>query len=74
MAPVVHGLESQYFGQIDFAYLDIEDSANAALMKQFKFIYQPTFVLLDGNGNVVKTWAGAVHKQDFEAEFANLLN
>ncbi len=74
MAPVVHGLESQYFGQVDFAYLDIDDSANSALMKEFEFRYQPMFVLVDGNGTHLKTWFGAVHKADFEAEFAKAIN
>ncbi|MBT3314452.1 MAG: thioredoxin family protein [Anaerolineae bacterium] len=74
MAPVVHGLESQYFGQVDFAYLDIDDSSNAALMKEFEFRYQPMFVLVDGNGTPLKTWFGAVSAADFEAEFAKAIN
>ncbi len=72
MAPVVHGLESQYFGKIDFTFLDIDDANNADLMREFGFRYQPMFVLIDGNGTPVKTWAGAVSAADFEAEFAKI--
>jgi len=74
MAPVVHGLESQYFGKVGFAYLDIEDAQNAALMQQFDFRYQPMFVLVDGSGAPVKTWFGAVSAADFESEFAKMIN
>ena len=74
MAPVVHGLEAKYFGQIGFAYLDIEDSRNADLMQQFSFQYQPMFVLVDGNGSPVKTWFGYVSAEEFEAEFVRMIN
>ncbi|MBT3190013.1 MAG: hypothetical protein HN736_14780 [Anaerolineae bacterium] len=74
MAPVVHGLEVQYFGLIDFTYLDVDDAQNAALMKEFEFRYQPMFVLVDGNGAPVKTWFGAVHAGEFETEFAKVIN
>ena len=74
MAPVVHGLETQYFGEIGFIFLDIEDEQNAALMRKFGFRYQPMFVLIDGNGETLKAWAGSVSAADFEAEFAKAIN
>lgn len=74
MAPIVHGLEAKYFGQISFSFLDIDDSTNADLMKELGFRYQPMFILLDGEGNIVQTWFGAVASEDFEAEFAKLVN
>lgn len=73
MAPVVHGLEAKYYGKINFAYLDIDDPANDGFKRQFGFRYQPEFHLVDGAGNVVKTWVGRVSADDFEAEFAKLL-
>ena len=74
MAPVVHGLESQYFGQVGFSYLDIDDANNAALMQEFGFRYQPMFVLVDGSGTPQKTWFGAVSADEFETEFAKYIN
>ena len=74
MAPVVHGLETQYFGEIGFVFLDIEDEQNAALMRQFGFRYQPMFVIIYGNGETLKTWAGSVSASDFEAEFAKAMS
>ncbi len=73
MAPVVHGLEAQYFGKIQFTFLDIDDERNAALMEQFGFQYQPMFVLIDGDGTPLKTWFGAVKAAEFEEEFAKVL-
>ena len=59
--------------QITFSYLDIDDPLSEPFKEQFGFQYQPMFVLLDANGNPVKTWLGAVAVEDFEAEFANVL-
>ncbi|NQU30021.1 MAG: hypothetical protein HQ525_05085 [Anaerolineae bacterium] len=74
MAPVVHGLESKYFGKVDFTYLDIDDAANAEYKRQFNFRYQPQFFLVDGNGVIQKEWIGYVPDFELEAEFAKLIN
>jgi len=74
LAPVVHGLEAQYFGKIGFVYLDIDDSANAEYKSQFNFRYQPQFFLVDGDGVIQKEWIGYVPDFEFEAEFAKLIN
>lgn len=73
MAPIVHGLEAQYYGQIQFSFLDIDDQRNAELKKQFGFQYQPMFVLLDANGTPVKTWFGSVSSEEFASEFVKVL-
>ncbi len=73
MAPIVHGLEAQYYGQIQFSFLDVDDSRNDALKKQFGFQYQPMFVLLDASGTPVKTWFGGVTTEEFASEFAKVL-
>ncbi len=73
MAPVVHGLEAKYAGQIDFIYLDIDDSANADAKAKYGFRVQPQFFLLDAEGNVIQDWLGPVTAEDFETAFAQLL-
>lgn len=70
MAPIVHGLEAEYAGKINFVYLDIDDPANAEAKRNFGFRYQPEFRLLDGEGNVLATWAGFVPPEQFESVFA----
>ncbi len=73
MAPMVHGLEAKYFGKIDFFFLDADDPDTLPFQKKYGFIYQPYFVLLDGEGKVVKRWNGFVSQQEFEAAFAEVL-
>jgi hypothetical protein len=69
MAPIVHGLEVEYFGAINFVYLDIDDSANANFLKELGFRYQPHFILLDGEGNILQQWLGPVSADDFRVAF-----
>jgi hypothetical protein len=73
MAPVVHGLEVDYFGKIDFYYVDADDPATSELQRQLGFNYQPEFYLLDGSGNVIKKWIGFVSADEFRAEFDKLV-
>ena len=73
MAPIVHGLEAKYSGKIGFVFLDIDDSRNAELMREFNFRSQPTFMLIDGNGTPIKTWFGAVSADAFETEFEKII-
>ncbi len=73
MAPIVHGLEVKYFDKIGFVFLDIDDSRNTELMREFNFRSQPTFILIDGEGTPIKTWFGMVSADDFEAEFEKIL-
>lgn len=73
MAPMVHGLEAKYAGQVDFFYLDASDPATRDLQRQYGFQYQPYFLLLDVEGNVIKRWGGFVNEQEFETAFAEVL-
>jgi thioredoxin-like negative regulator of GroEL len=70
MAPMVHGLEAQYYGKIKFTYLDADDSRTQGFQRALGFRYQPEVYLLDGNGNLLKKWVGYTSQEDFEAVFA----
>lgn len=70
MAPIVHGLEAQYFGKIKFSYLDADDPNTDPFQSTLGFQYQPEFYLLDADGNVLKKFIGFVSEEDFKAEFA----
>jgi hypothetical protein len=52
----VHGLEAEYWGRIDFIYLDREDSDNADVVNQFGVVYQPVFILITPDGEEVQRW------------------
>ncbi len=70
MAPMVHGLEAQYFGKIRFTYLDADDPNTRDFQRALGFNYQPEFYLLDGQGNLLQKWVGFVSQEQFETVFA----
>ena len=74
MAPIVHGLEVEYAGQINFVYLDMANSGNEAFLKQLGFRYQPHFMLIDGEGNIIQQWLGPVAAQAFRDSFSSVLD
>ena len=68
----MHGLEVEYFGAVDFYFLDADDPATRELQREFGFRYQPEFYLFDSTGNIVKKWVGYVSAEDLRAEFDKL--
>ena len=73
MAPVVHGLEAEYYGKINFAFLDAGDPVTDPFKREFGFRVQPEFYLVDGQGQVIKKWFGYVAEDEFRAEFQQAL-
>ena len=69
----MHGLEAEYYDEINFVYLDVDDPANASFKEQFDFRYQPQLFLLDGEGQVVKEWVGPISREKFVAAFEEIL-
>ena len=69
MAPIVHGLESEYSDRVVFSYLDIDDSATSDFKKQLGYKYQPHFFLVDGQGTILMQWLGPVTAEDFRTSF-----
>ena len=60
MAPIVHGLEAEFHNLINFVYLDIDDPANTDTLRYLGYRYQPHFILVDGEGNIIQQWLGPV--------------
>ncbi|HET9590236.1 MAG TPA: hypothetical protein VFO91_15730 [Anaerolineales bacterium] len=73
MAPMVHGLEAEYFGRIQFTYLDADDPRTLDFQRALGFYYQPEVYLLDGNGNVLQKWVGFTSEEELESVFAQYL-
>ena len=69
MAPIVHGLESEYSGRVNFVYLDVDDPDTSKFKKELDYRYQPHFMLIDGEGKVLQQWLGPVSAEDFRAAF-----
>jgi thioredoxin-related protein len=74
LAPIVHGLEVEYYDRINFVYLDVDDPANESLKDDFEFRYQPQLVLLDGEGQVVQQWIGPISREEFMEAFEIVLS
>ncbi|MGB1249088.1 MAG: hypothetical protein ACPG8W_00530 [Candidatus Promineifilaceae bacterium] len=74
MEPIVHGLEEEHDGEIDFVYVDREDPANAEIVGKYGIKAQPIFILLDADGNEVQIWFGVVTPEQFEDAFAGVTN
>ena len=73
MAPMVHGLEAEYFGKVKFTYLDADDPNTDSFQRTLGFYYQPEFYLLDANGNVLQKLIGFVSEEEFRSTFDQYL-
>jgi hypothetical protein len=63
----VHGLEAKYAGQIDFAYLNIDDPNTESFKRSLGYSYHPNIFLLDGEGNIVSQWVGRVAEAELDS-------
>lgn len=73
MKPIVHGLEAEYWGKIDFVYIDIDNPNNQDVLKRYGFTAQPLFILIDPDGNEVKRWFGFTSDGDLRQAFNDYL-
>lgn len=74
MAPMVHGLEAEYFGRVRFSYLDADDPQTLDFQRALGFHYQPEIYLLDADGRVLEKWVGYTSAEELEAAFAEHLD
>ncbi len=68
MAPIVHGLEAEYYGRVKFTYLDADDPATREFQRTLGFSVQPEFHLLDADGTVLYRWFGYVEAPAFREQ------
>jgi hypothetical protein len=73
MAPIVHGLEAEYYGRIKFNYLDIDDQRNEEFMRALGAITRAEFYLLDSAGNILYRWYGYTEATSFREQFDKAL-
>ena len=74
MKPIVIWLKKEYSGRVDIVKLNISDPKTAQARAKHKFRAQPYFVLLDAEGEVMKTWQGSTEKGLFDEVFATVLD
>ncbi len=73
MAPMVHGLEAEFFGKVKFSYLDADDPNTDSFQRKLGFYYQPELYLLDADGNVLQKFIGRTTEEQLRSTFAQYL-
>ena len=73
MAPVVHGLEMQYEGRVDFLYLNVADARNDSAKRAFGFRATPHFFFSSAAGAVRDSMQGVVPADSVRAALDRLI-
>ena len=73
MAPVVHGLEQQYAGRIDFLYLNVAVPRNDSARQALGFRATPHFFLLDDRGMTSTSMQGVVPEDSLRTALDTLV-
>lgn len=74
MAPLVHQLEAEWAGRIDFIYIDWEDPNSATIKETLDFQTPPEFFLIGPDGTVLDKWNHLVTREQFETSFGDAIN
>lgn len=67
MKPIVHGLEAEFWAQVDFIYIDHTKDAAEPVMARFNAYQRPYFLLLDAEGNEIGRWVGTQDAETLRA-------
>lgn len=70
----MHGLEAEYWGEIDFVYLDREAGVNADVVNEYGISGQPVFILIAPDGTEIERWFGRVDGGTLADAFDALLS
>jgi thioredoxin-related protein len=73
MHPVVNGLKQKYGSQVRFGDLDFDNKSNKPLLDKYRIVGHPSFVIVDGTGNLVKRWIGTVTAGDLESVLTTVI-
>jgi thiol-disulfide isomerase/thioredoxin len=73
-APMIHGLEKEYEGRVNFVYADVQHPDSFDLRYALPNPGVPSYVLLNGDGEVLANWVGPVSRQDLRSTFDEALN
>jgi hypothetical protein len=74
MRPIVHGLEAEYWGEIDFVYLDHLDPVNEEMLESYNFRWRPLYVLIEPDGTEIQRWFGFVPETELRAALDSVLD
>ena len=69
----MHGLESDFYPNVNFVYLNIDDPANDSFKSELAYRFQPHIFLLDEEGNIIHQWLGPVGEDELRQALNNAL-
>jgi len=69
----VHGLEQEYGDRITFVRVNILDTNNEPLMKQFGFSATPELYLVDEQGRTIAFWDDVIEADELRRAFDQAL-
>ena len=73
MLPIVHGLEDDYSGRIEFVRVNIHNPKNQALMDGYGFTTAPELYLV-ADGRIIGAWDDFVTEKELRQAFDSALN
>lgn len=72
MMPIVHGLEKQFKGQIDFLYLHVGEPRTSDARARLGFKSTPHIVLLRADGTKVREFIGEIDESELKGALGEL--
>lgn len=72
MKPVVDRLEREQQGRLEVIRVNVQDPAGKELAGRFGFEWTPTFLLFDGQGNLVWRAVGRIEPEAIERQLNDL--
>ncbi len=67
MRPVVSGLDKKYGKQVAFAAVDYYNGKNRDVVRKYRVLGHPTFVVLGKDGQVIQRFVGYTEADALEA-------
>lgn len=66
MAPIVHGLESEWKTQVEFLFVNVGDSSTVPARRKLGFTTTPHFFFLSATGEIQRVMQGVVPRESLE--------
>ncbi len=73
MKPIVDGLKPKYQDRVSFESIDMYESQNEAVVKQFNVQVHPTFISVNAQGQQADQIIGGTDEQRFTAAIEKAL-
>ena len=70
---MVHGLEAEYWGQVDFVYIDREAADTQNVVQRFGIRSQPILIFLAPDGTEIERFFGFQSEDQLRASLDSLL-